>query len=112
MRVHIVMPSYNHWDLTHARLWELYKHEKDNIDSILIVENGSFDTEVFSGLDWWKKNGMLPINVLYITDNKGFLFASNDGIMEVFSRNPAEDIIILLSNDVQISGKFINQIVK
>lgn len=112
MRIHIVMPMFNNWNLTHSRLWELYKYEKDNISSVLIIDNGSFDDAVEGGLHWWKTENLLPISVVRFEENVGFLLASNDGIKAACNIvDYPNDIIILLSNDVQISGKFIDHII-
>jgi GT2 family glycosyltransferase len=115
MNVHIVVPSYNHWELTHELIWNLYRKERMEISSLLIVDNGSTDKEVADGLKWWTRDinmpYQFPINVLRIEENCGFLLASNRGLQDAVGilSNPG-DIIILLSNDVQIHSKFIWQI--
>ena len=112
--VHIVIPSYNHWELTHELLWNLYRKEREMISSVLIVDNGSTDKEVSDGLKWWTKDinmpHQFPIKVLRIEENCGFLLASNQGLERVVWTSNPDDIIILLSNDVQIHSKFIWQI--
>ena len=42
-KVYVIIPHYNHWDLSHARLWELYKTEKEAIEEVLIVDDCSTD---------------------------------------------------------------------
>lgn len=115
--VHVVIPTYNHWNLTHSLLWDLHSKEKNNIDSILIVNNGSTDEEVSGGLKWWTREttfNKYPIQVLDIEENCGFLLAANRGLEQVVHRvDPyvdANDVVILLSNDVQIKAPFISQI--
>lgn len=107
-KTHIVIPIYNHWAMTHTQLFQLYNTERENIDSILIIDDAS--SEDMSGLNWWKNNGMLPIRVIRNETNQGFLLSANCGIDLIADDCGAEDIIILLSSDVEIHGKFIQQI--
>lgn len=110
-KVHIIIPHYNHWDLTHARLWELYKHEKDNIDLVLVIDDCSSDDQTMGGLRWWedfRKRNDFPVQSISLDENVGFLRASNFGLKET---SDPDAIQILLSNDVIIRGKFIDQII-
>lgn len=111
-RVYIVIPSYNHWNLTHALLWSLQKQERKLIDCVLVVDDGSTDMEVKSGLNWWKQDMGLPVSSLDIEKNIGFLLVANRGIRHIVDdeNTKPEDIIILLSNDVKVNGQFIQQI--
>ena len=43
-------------------------------------------------------------------DNVGFLLSANSGLRTVCNNENPDDCVILLSNDVQIRGKFISQI--
>lgn len=104
--VHIVIPTYNNWQLTHKLLWDLYKHERENISTVLVIDNGSQDEEVQQGLKWWIKENMLPVFKKDILENIGFLLASNEGL-KVCEKLPDDDVVILISNDVQIFSKFI-----
>jgi hypothetical protein len=110
MNVHIVMPCKNHWELTHERLWELYRKERENISSILLIDDGSTDEEVKTGIQWWKDNNMLPVESFHLQSSVGFLLASNIGLKMKCSSVPEEDIVILQSNDVKVMGKFVSQI--
>lgn len=110
----IIIPHYNKWDLTHARLWELYKHEKDNIKYISVIDNGSTDSQTDGGLRWWgdfKTRTGFDIRADKIKNNIGFLRASNFGLQIHTTKNP-DNPVILLSNDVIVRGKFIEQIVE
>lgn len=114
---YIVIPLYNNWTLLHEQLWNLYRKERENITSVLIVNDCSTDPEVEGGLRWWKaewkeKSDPLPVEVINNGGNLGFLKTSNLGmkhIADTVSQNP-DDIIILLSTDVKIHGKFVSQI--
>lgn len=107
--VHIVIPAYNNWALTHKMLWDLHKHERENISSILVVDDCSTDEEVLGGLKWWIKEAeLLPLYQKLLPQNVGFLRASNEGL-KICEKLPDDDIVILLSNDVQIMSKFISQ---
>ena len=117
MKAHIVIPMYNHWNLLHSLLWDLYTKEKGNIDSVLVINNGSTDEDVGNGLRWWTREtkfNKYPIHVMNIDENCGFLLAANAGLKQIAHRPEpyvdANDIIILISNDVQIKAPFIHQI--
>lgn len=114
--VKIVIPMYDKWELTHNLLWSLYKHERKNISSILVMDNCSPDPEVQQGLNWWKaewkeKDDPLPVTNIRNEENLGFLRSCNVGLKETVSKSQDDDIIILLSNDVQVRGGFVEQIV-
>jgi glycosyltransferase involved in cell wall biosynthesis len=57
MTFSIVIPSYNHWDLTHSLLFDIYNNFPQDVE-ILVVDDCSPDAEVLKGLAWWM-NGML-----------------------------------------------------
>lgn len=109
MKIHIVIPVYNNYHLTNNILWSLYKIEKSNIDTILVVNDCSSDQEVSSGLRWWENHGIIPIRTINNKENMGFLKSSNLGIGTIldFASTSPDDIIVLLSNDVRIEGKFL-----
>jgi len=106
--VNIVIPCYNNYHLTNKLLYSLYRHEVKNIDHVIVVDDCSDDPEVFSGLNWWKQEKMLPLQVIHKEENSGFLLTANEGMKAVTGSK--DDVTLLISNDVQIHGKFINQI--
>lgn len=112
MKIHIVIPVYNNYHLTNNILWSLYKQEKSNISTVLVVNDCSSDPEVVSGLKWWESHGILPIRSIHNKENMGFLKSSNLGIETIsnFSSTAPDDIIILLSNDVRVEGKFLQSL--
>jgi len=97
----VVIPVYNHWNLTHQVLFDLYKTCRSSIEEVLVVNDASTDDDVYVGLQWWKKQGMLPLKVLNLKKNHMFLKAVNRGVNET-----SGDIVIILSNDVRIWGNF------
>lgn len=114
--VKVVIPMYNKWELTHNLLWSLYKHERKNVSSVLVMDNCSPDPEVQQGLNWWKaewkeKDDPLPVSNIRNEENLGFLLSCNVGLKETVEQSQDDDIIILLSNDVQVRGGFVEQVV-
>lgn len=101
MKTSIVIPMFNHWELTHALLYDLYNW-CTQIDEVLLVDNGSTEKD---GRDWWLGSGMLPLRVIRIEENIGFLKAANVGMKEA-----AGDIVILISNDVKIRMDIVHEI--
>lgn len=106
-KVSIVIPVYNHYALTNKMLYSLQKKEKESIGKILVIDDCSPDEEVQTGLAWWKSQWDV-IEVVRNETNLGFLQSSNKG-MKMVTENP-DEIVILLSNDVEIYGSFIWQI--
>lgn len=93
MKVSVVIPQFNGWNLTHSLLFDLYNFCR-GIDEVLLVDNGSTEKD---GRDWWLGNNMLPLRVLRLDGNIGFLKAANYGMQKAKG-----DILILISNDVSI----------
>lgn len=113
-KIYIIIPHYQHWELTHARLYELYRHCRGDIEEVIVVDDCSLDDMTFGGLKWWAtsfdKKYEFKVSSLSTEENLGFLKASNFGIFEVCQRIHEEDIVILLSNDVEIRTNFVSQI--
>ena len=113
-KVHIIIPHYNNWGLTHSRLWELFKIAKNDIHSVTVVDDASTDSMTEGGLRWWadmttKLDGEFRVEALQLEENVGFLKASNRGIHYVIGKSAPDDIIVLLSNDVKVMTNFIGQ---
>ena len=103
--ISIIMPFYNRWDLTHQRMMDLYKWINEEVE-IVLVNDASTDMEIKGGVAFWQKNS--PRHTVKYKENKenlGFGGAMNAGA-DVASGN----ILVFLSNDVQIAGDFITQI--
>jgi len=108
MSVSIVIPHYNHWEFTHALLADLFKHEVDNINEVILVDNGGTDEEIFRGEKFWKQQFQIKdcnFRILTLRENVGFLLAANLGLQEARST-----VKILISNDVRVKGKFVEQV--
>lgn len=103
--VSIVIPFYNRWDLTHARLMELYKFAPDNCE-IILVDDASTDVEIGGGIVWWQKNtNRHSIRYHRNDENVGFGKSHNNG-----AKLAKGKYLILLSNDVVINDNFIGDI--
>ena len=108
-KVGIVIPFYNKWHLTHARLFELYQYAPDNVE-ITVIDDASEEEEGKDGIAWWQHD-MKRHKIHYYRnkENMGFGGAMNVGAK--FAMHYGADIIMLLSNDVKVSGVFISPIV-
>ncbi len=104
MNVSVVIPQYNGWSMTHSLLYDLYNW-CHGITEVLLVDNGSTEKD---GRDWWLlENKMLPLRVLSLKENIGFLRAANVGMREATG-----NIVILISNDVEIREDIVTTIKK
>ena len=115
MKAYIVIPHYNKWELTHARLWEIYKYCKNSVEEVLVVDNGSTDEMTNGGMKWWADFSVrtgFKVRGLRTEENIGFLLASNLGMSDTVSKCGLDDVVILLSNDVEVRTDFVKQILE
>lgn len=108
MSTSIVIPVYGRWDLCHQLLFDIYKN-CSLVEEVIIVNNGndSKNPDVLKGLSWWKSTNMLPIEVIDLAENIGFLRASNLGL-----QHAVEDNVFLISTDVRIHKDFVDYVNK
>ena len=113
MNTHVIIPHYNNWALTHARLWELYKHCREHIKEVIVVDDCSTDEDTPRGLGWWAEFQVkydFKVSAIRTPHNLNFLGACNFGLADTVSKCDDDDLIILLSNDVEIRTDFISQV--
>lgn len=96
----IIIPYFNKWELTHARLMEIYKYAPDYCE-IVLVDDASTDEDCARGIAWWQKATFIRHKVRYYRnkENLGFGGSHNNG-----AKLAKGNILVLLSNDVIISG--------
>lgn len=99
MKVSVVIPFLNRWDLTHARLMEIYKYCP--LSDIALVNDGSTDTDCDGGVAWWQ-NGALNGRLKYYKNKKNLGFGQSMNTGAAIAIKNGADVIILLSNDVSV----------
>ena len=123
MREHknvIVTLMWNKWELTERLLDGLMTHEGGNIDEIYVIDNGSeprLDWLEFHNYIEERKSNSTPWCMATQTNfiigrletNVGFTLGANYGLQKVCDKMAEKKLVFLISNDVQINGKFINQ---
>src|SRR4030042_5050974 len=94
--VSIVMPYFNRWDLTHARLMELYRFAPEYCE-IVLVDDASTEAEPGNGVKWWMESGFIKHKIRYYRnkENVGFGTSLNNGAKLAYGK-----YLIFLSNDV------------
>jgi len=103
----IVTLCFNHYQLTNTLLYGLYNAERENIKRIIVVDNASSD-ETQDGMAYWKT--MWPVvEVSRQPYNLGFTLGANVGLKLATQGVKNDHLVFLISNDVQIRGKFIQQ---
>jgi GT2 family glycosyltransferase len=102
------MPFFNNWQLTHQRMMELYNKVQYEPCEIILVNDASTDREIDDGVGFWQKHSNSKHVIRYIKNelNQGFSFSMNRGASIAHG-----DVIVLLSNDVQIYDNFVAEIV-
>lgn len=104
----IVTLMYNKWELTNRLLVDLSRYEAENIDEIVIVDNGSKNRVGVNGYERWKTSSA-PISFHRLENNIGFTLGANYGLKIAQGELAEPRLVFLISNDVEINGKFINQ---
>lgn len=91
-----IVPFFNHWDLTHARLGEFRKFLPDDCE-IILIDDASTDEDVRKGISFWQKSGIARHNIRYKRNevNSGFIKSMNLGAS--IARG---EFLVLYSNDV------------
>lgn len=105
--VSIVVPYYNMWILTHQRLMDLYQHVPDYCE-IILIDDASTEHESANGITWWQRAEFKRHKIRYYRnpENVGFGLSCNNGIKLAKGK-----YVILLSNDVVVSGDFVSDMV-
>lgn len=105
----VVILCWNKYDLTNRLLWGLYSHDIENIGRIIVVDNASTD-ETPGGLAWHKaSHTRAQFDILTQRENIGFTLGANAGLIEATDGERDDTPVFLISNDVQVNGKFIEQ---
>lgn len=102
MKISIIMPFLNKWELVHARLYEFYRFlPTENVEICLV--NDCSTEDVSAGVSFWQK-GAAKHEILYRRNdvNLGFGGSHNEG-----AKIATGDIFVFYSNDVVLSGNFV-----
>jgi len=99
-----VIPTFNHYALLHQTLYDIYQ-KCSPVDEVIVVDDGSTDIDYHQGLNWWTSTKLLPIKIIHMEENSGFLKSSNTGL-----KVARGDIVCLLSNDVRIRKDLVTHI--
>lgn len=109
MNTFVIIPMFNHYNLTHKCLYDVYQYTP--IDTqVVVIDDASTVTESSGGIKWWQ-DGPLKDRLRYFRNptNLGFGGALNKGAK--IAINNGADVICLLSNDVLVYGDFVTDVV-
>lgn len=101
MKISIVIPTYNGRHLLETNLpsvFEAIKKKSNNINELIIVDDGSKDDTV----NFLAKSYKGKYKIIKLTKNRGFSSAVNAGV-----RASHSDLILLLNNDVTPNSDFL-----
>jgi GT2 family glycosyltransferase len=96
MKFSIVIPCYEHSELTNQILMDIYQN-CPTVDEVIIVDDASPSKAVQYGYEFWIGRNVFPLKIIRLPENVGFLKASNTGL-----RASTGDVIALISSDVRI----------
>ncbi|WP_026377187.1 glycosyltransferase family 2 protein [Aestuariibacter salexigens] len=106
MIISLVIPVYNNIELTRSCLETLADTRGENADFVtVVVDDGSTDdikvlSSMFSGLHYLRNDS-----------NAGYLVTTNRGI-EYSLTNIKADVVVLLNNDMQFYGKWLDKLIE
>ena len=103
--ISVIVPFYNQWQLTHACLMDLYTYipkESDIKLEVVLVDDASTDVEISGGVAWWQGINYHKVRYIKSEENRGFGYSMNLGAEMAHG-----DVLVLLSNDVKITGRFL-----
>jgi len=103
--ISVIMPFYNRWDLTHARIMEIHKFFPDDCE-VILVNDASTDMDCDGGVAFWQQaNTRQTIRYTKNKENLGFGGSMNKG-----AKLAKGHILIFLSNDVIMTNNFVSQV--
>lgn len=104
IKASIIVPFFNRWDLTHARLAE-FRQFLPPYCEIILVDDCSTDNDTRSGIAFWQKSGIAlhPIKYIRNNENLGFTKSVNRGC-----KAASGEYVIFYSNDVIMHGNVID----
>jgi GT2 family glycosyltransferase len=102
----VVIPCYKTWDLCQQLLDNLEKHEGDNIDEIIVVND---DPNVSAGRSRELLSSNLNLRILKNDINLGFTLTCNLGLSAACHDLSVKKLVFLISTDVKVGGKFVEQ---
>ena len=103
----IIIPYFNRFDLTHARLYELTTHVPLENVEIVLMDDASTELDCQTGVTWWQKSSRHTIRYKRNKENLGFGGNCNEG-----AKIATGDILVFLSNDVIIHGDFLSPLIQ
>src|SRR3990172_5399234 len=103
----IITLCYNHYELTNALLRDLHNVERENIQRVIVIDDASTD-ETESKLLYWKNEWPI-VEIVRQPKNLGFTLSANTGLRLATQNIKSNHLIFLISNDVHIRGRFVQQ---
>lgn len=105
----VVTLMYNKAYLTDELLQGLATFERDGIDRVIVVNNGSTKQDSLWQMDEWACKFPFDVQIENLESNLGFTLGANFGLQIAVMNASSDDLIFLISNDVQVRGKFVAQ---
>lgn len=101
----VVTLMHDKQHLTNDLISDLTLHENENIDAMIVVDNGSYPKVSPNA---WVGRSNFPVVIERIDENIGFTLGANYGLLEA-SKLSDYSLIFLISNDVHIRSPFIKK---
>jgi GT2 family glycosyltransferase len=104
MKTGIVIPFFNHWDLTHALLARLYEFLAREDIEIILINDASTENDCETGVAWWQSWHSKPI--YYYRNNTNLGVGGSMNIGAKLAIKHGAEVLVFLSNDVIVSSDF------
>jgi GT2 family glycosyltransferase len=114
MKIAIIIPFFNNWHLTHARLYEIYRCvclETPNVE-IFLIDDASTEQEVRDGISWWQTDLKDKITVRYYCNKQNIGFGGSMNVGAKLADRRGMDLFVFHSNDVKVSGNFTKELIE
>lgn len=111
MKINLILPTYNNYELTLKCLETIKKYENPNYEvNIIWIDNNSNFDDRKNVLDYLN-NFNFKFNKIFLSKNLGFIKAVNIALKFALKFYPKNKFIGLINNDIEVSKDWIKNII-
>ena len=111
MKINLILPTYNNYELTLKCLETIKKYEDPNYEvNIIWIDNNSNFDDRKNVLDYLN-NFNFKFNKIFLSKNLGFIKAVNIALKFALKFYPKNKFVGLINNDIEVSKDWIKNII-